>query len=78
MAVPTHDDVVVNLDAEAARYCDNAFGHLDVGVRGRRVASGMIVQQSSVLGHRIELTKLFGIGRSRWGRSVGAVLCDRA
>jgi hypothetical protein len=44
--VAADDDVVMNLDTEAARYLDNPFRHLDIGARRRRIASGMIVQDS--------------------------------
>jgi hypothetical protein len=45
MPVPTYNDVVVNLDAEAAGNLDNSLRHFNVRARRRRVASGMIVHQ---------------------------------
>jgi hypothetical protein len=47
MPVPSHDDMVVHLDAEPARDLDDLLGHLDVGARRRGVASGVIVHQAS-------------------------------
>lgn len=40
-----NDDVVVHGDAE--RFCDvdDRFGHLDVGLRGRGIAGGMVVHE---------------------------------
>lgn len=46
MAVPSDDDVVVHGNAEWRRDVDNRFGHLDVGLRGRRIATWMVVHHN--------------------------------
>jgi hypothetical protein len=45
MAVPINDDVVMDVDAEAARDFNNPLRHFDVGARRCRVASGVVVQR---------------------------------
>lgn len=45
MAVLADDDVIVYGNAERGRDRDDRFRHLDVGLRGRRVAGGVIVHQ---------------------------------
>ena len=45
MPVLTDDDVVMHGDAERGRDLDDRFRHLDVRLRGRRIATGMIVHQ---------------------------------
>ena len=47
MIVLADDDVVVHGDAERLRYLDDRPRHLDVGSRGRRIAAGMIVHQTT-------------------------------
>jgi hypothetical protein len=42
------DDVVVHGDAEVAGNFGDLLGHLDVGVRRRRVAGGVVVQQTTL------------------------------
>ena len=39
MPVPADDNVIVDLDTEAARDLDNSFRHLNVGARRCRIAS---------------------------------------
>ena len=48
MPVLADDDVIVHGDAERACDVGNLLGHLDVGVRLRRIAGGMIVQENAV------------------------------
>jgi hypothetical protein len=43
VAVLADDDVIMNGDAERAGDGDDLLGHLDVGLRPRRVARGMVV-----------------------------------
>ena len=45
MHVLTDDDVVVHGNPERARDGDDRLGHLDVGARGGRVATGVIVHE---------------------------------
>jgi hypothetical protein len=54
MAIPADDDVVVHLDAEPARDLDDLPGHVDVGARRCRVASGVIVDQNDRCGAQLE------------------------
>ena len=44
MAVLADDDVVVHGNAEGSCDVDDGPGHLDVGLRGRRIAAGVVVQ----------------------------------
>ena len=46
MAVLADDDVVVHGDAERRGDVDDRLCHLDVGLRRRRVAGGMVVHES--------------------------------
>ena len=49
MAFLADDDVVVHGDAERARHRNDLLRHLDVGARRRRVAGGVIVDETSVV-----------------------------
>jgi len=49
MPVLADDDVVVHGDAERGGDVDDRFRHLDVGLRRRRIAGGMVVHQSTLL-----------------------------
>ena len=44
MPVLADDDVVVHVDAERAGDVDDRLGHLDIGLRRRRIAGGVVVQ----------------------------------
>ena len=48
MSTLADDDVVVHGNAERLCNVDNRLGHLDVGLRGRRIAGGVIVHESIV------------------------------
>ena len=48
VAVLADDDVVVHGDAERAGDVDDRLRHLYVGVRWRRIARRMVVQQTTV------------------------------
>jgi hypothetical protein len=43
VTVLTDDDVIVHGNAQGLRVLDNHARHLDVGVRGRRLAGGMVM-----------------------------------
>lgn len=43
MSIPADDDVVVHGDAERGGDLDDRLGHLDVRLRGRRIAGGVVV-----------------------------------
>jgi hypothetical protein len=47
------DDVVVHGDAERGRDIDDRLGHLDVGLRGRRIAAGVVVHQQTARAIRL-------------------------
>ena len=47
MPVLADDDVVVHRDAERGSDLDDCLGHMDVGLRGRRIATRMVVQQAT-------------------------------
>jgi hypothetical protein len=48
MPVLADDDVIMHGDAERLCDLDNRFRHLDVGLRRRRVAGGMVGQQTTL------------------------------
>jgi len=45
MAVLADDDVIVDGEAERRGDVDDRPRHLDVGLRGRRIAGGVVVHQ---------------------------------
>jgi hypothetical protein len=47
MPVLADDDVVVHGNAEWGGDLDDRLGHVDVGLRGCRVAGGMVVYQTT-------------------------------
>ena len=54
MPVLADDDVVVHGDAERAGDVDDRLGHLDIRLRRRRIAGGVIVQDALETTYRIE------------------------
>jgi hypothetical protein len=46
MSIFADNEVVMHGDAERIRDCDDLLGHFDIGVRRRRIAGRMIVQDS--------------------------------
>jgi hypothetical protein len=48
MTVLADDDVVVDGNAERGGDLDDRLGHLDIGLRGRRIAGGMIVHRATL------------------------------
>jgi hypothetical protein len=48
MPIFADDDVVVHGNAERPGDIDDGLGHLDVRLRGRRIAGGVIVQQTNM------------------------------
>jgi hypothetical protein len=55
MPVLADDDVVVHGNAERGGDVDNRLGHMDIGLRRRRVAGRVVVHQATVA--RITLTR---------------------
>lgn len=49
MPVLADDDVVVDGDAERGGDLDDRLGHLDIGLRGRGIAGGMVVHDPALL-----------------------------
>ncbi len=49
MPVLADDDVVMHGDPERLGDVDDRFRHLDVGLRRRRIAGGMVVQESAMI-----------------------------
>ncbi len=47
MPILSDDDVIVDGDAERGGNVDDGLGHLDIRLRRRRVAGGMVVHQST-------------------------------
>ncbi len=54
MSAFADDDVVVHGNAERGGDVDDRLGHLDVGLRRRRVAGGVVVQDALEATYRIE------------------------
>ena len=48
MPVFADDDVIMHGDAEWRGDVDDRLGHLDIGLRRRRIAGGMVVHQSTM------------------------------
>jgi hypothetical protein len=57
MPVLADDDVVVHDDAERVGDIDDAAGHLDIGLRRRRIAGGMVVQQDTMAANNMTLLR---------------------
>lgn len=76
MPVLADNDVVVHGDAERRGDVDDRLGHLNVGLRRRRIAGGMVVEQSSINVYRIEPSSIFVQARNRWGLGLGSVVDD--
>jgi hypothetical protein len=49
VTVLADDDVVVDGDAERGGDLDDRLGHLDIGLRGRGIAGGMVVHDPALL-----------------------------
>ena len=47
MPVPADDDVVVHGNPQRLGDLDDGLGHLDVGLRGRRIAGRVVVYEDS-------------------------------
>lgn len=78
MALAADHQMVVQADADGLQGVAHGPGHLDVGFRGRRVARGVVVDQSPSRKQCIELNSVFDIWRNRWGMSLGSVIRDPA
>ena len=73
MAVLADDDVVVHGNPERGGDIDDGLGHLDVGLRRRRIAAGMVVHNGrSSHNHLISLDLSEVV--HYWGREVGHVV----
>jgi len=49
MPVLADDDVVVHGNAERGGDLDDRFGHMDIGLRRRRIARGVVVHDPALL-----------------------------
>jgi hypothetical protein len=49
VAILADDDVIVHGNAERAGDGDDLLGHLDVGLRRRRIARGVVMQNAILL-----------------------------
>ena len=54
MPASADDDVVVHGNAERGGDVDDRLRHLDIGLRRRRIAGGMVVQDALETTYRIE------------------------
>ena len=54
MAILADDDVVVHRNAERSRHRDDLLRHLDVGMRRRRIAGWVIVDEDHGCGRKLE------------------------
>ncbi len=61
MAVLSDDDVVVQGDPERRGDADDRLRHLDVGLRGRGIAGGVIVHQAAASSYCVETKEYIGI-----------------
>lgn len=55
------NDVVVHGDTERVGDADDRLGHLDVGLRRRRVARGVVVQQAADSNYCVETGEYIGV-----------------
>lgn len=58
MTVAADDDMVMHGDPERTRHGDDVAGHADVGLARRRIAAGMIVDQTTLI-HILLILLLF-------------------
>jgi hypothetical protein len=72
MPVLADDDVVMHGDAERPRDVDDCLGHLDVRLRWRRTAGGMVVHEAAhvtyVIDHKDNIRRPERRGSGDWGR----------
>ena len=76
MPVLADDDVVVHGNAEGTCDIADRLGHLDVGLRRRRIAGGVVVLDSLETTYRIEKLIRTSPVNSDQGRQQGAVIGD--
>ena len=55
MPVLADDDVVVHGNTERGGDVDNGLGHLDIPLRGRRIAGGVVVHQDNGVSYQIDV-----------------------
>jgi hypothetical protein len=70
MPVLADNDVVVHGDAERGGDVDDRLGHLDVGLRRRRVAGWMVVQETTAAAIQLSALWFFTIEEAD-GTSIG-------
>ena len=76
MPTSADDDVVVHGNAERACDIDDRFRHLDIRLRRRRIAGGVVVLDSLETTYRIEKLIRTSPVNSDQGRQQGAVIGD--
>ena len=76
MAVLADDDVVVHGNAERCCNLDDRLGHVDIRLRRRRIAGGVVVLDSLETTYRIEKLIRTSPVNSDQGRRQGAVIGD--
>ena len=54
MPVFADDDVVVDGNAERGGDIDDRFRHLDIGLRGRRIAGGVVMHHALEISYLVE------------------------
>lgn len=73
MPVLADNDVIVHRDAERLGDVDDRLGHIDVGARGRGVATRMVVHDAIARTYSVENTRISDLSRPTWGWRLGAV-----
>ena len=68
MAVLADDDVIVHGDTERRGDIDDRLGHLDIGLRGRRIAGGMVVHQQTT--SCINVENNWGMGQRQISHAI--------
>jgi hypothetical protein len=59
MPVLADDDVVVHGNAERTGDIDDRAGHLDIGLRRRRIAGGVVVHDAATFDYCIENKRIY-------------------
>ena len=76
MPVLAGDDMVVHGNAERCCNLDDRLGHVDIRLRRRRIAGGVVVLDSLETTYRIEKLIRTSPVNSDQGRQQGAVIGD--
>ena len=61
MPVLAHNDVIVHRDPERRGNVDDSLGHLDIRLRRRRIAGGVVVQQAAESSYCVETKEYIGV-----------------